>query len=86
MCKCLAVQPHDSILSVYMCRAVEKMTNLRLLLRESGEASVQPHLDGLCHLLNSLLQYEPEQRLTARKALQHSFFHTTHDVVDLTDS
>ena len=62
------------------------MTNLRQLLRESGEASVRPHLDALCDLLHSLLQYEPEQRLTARQALQHDFFHVTHDIVDLTDS
>lgn len=75
---------HDRF--VLYCRAVDKMTSLRQLLRDQGEPSVRPHLDGLCGLILSLLQYEPAQRLTARQALQHTFFHMTHDVVDLTDS
>lgn len=67
-------------------RAVDKMTGLRQLLKDSGEPSVKPHLDALCNLLQKLLQYQPQQRITAQQALQHDFFHMTHDVVDLTDS
>ena len=62
------------------------MTGLRQILKDSGEASVKPHLDALCNLLHKLLQYQPQNRITARQALRHDFFHTTHDVVDLTDS
>ncbi|DBB08056.1 hypothetical protein WJX82_008051 [Trebouxia sp. C0006] len=67
-------------------RAVDKMTSLRQLMKDSGEPSVKPHLDALCSLLQKLLQYQPQQRITAQQALQHDFFHTTHDIVDLTDS
>lgn len=62
------------------------MTGLKQLLRESGEPSVRPHIDALCNLLQKLLQYQPQQRITAHQALQHSFFHATYDIVDLTDS
>lgn len=62
------------------------MTGMKQLLRESGEPSVRPHIDALCNLLQKLLQYQPQQRITAHQALQHDFFHATHDVVDLTDS
>lgn len=55
-------------------------------MKDSGEPSVKPHLDALCSLLQELLQYQPQQRITAQQALQHDFFHTTHDIVDLTDS
>ncbi|KAL3135779.1 hypothetical protein ABBQ32_007343 [Trebouxia sp. C0010 RCD-2024] len=67
-------------------RVVDKMTGLKQLLRESGEPSVRPHIDALCNLLQKLLQYQPQQRITAHQALQHSFFHATYDIVDLTDS
>jgi len=69
-----------------LCRVVDKMTSLRQLMKDSGEPSVKPHLDALCNLLQKLLQYQPQQRITAQQALQHDFFHTTHDIVDLTDS
>lgn len=68
------------------CRAVDKMTKLKQLLKDSGEPSVRPHLDALCNLLQQLLQYQPHHRITARQALQHDFFHTTYDIVDLTAS
>lgn len=68
------------------CRAVDKMTGMKQLLKESGEPSVKPHVDALCSLLHELLQYQPQQRITAHQALQHDFFHAEHDVVDLTDS
>lgn len=67
-------------------RAVDKMTGMKQLLKESGEASVRPHIDSLCNLLHQLLQYQPQQRIKAHQALAHDFFHTEHDIVDLTDS
>ena len=60
------------------------MSDVKQLLKESGEPSVKPHIDALCDLLHQLLQYQPQQRITARQALQHNFFHTEYEVVDLT--
>lgn len=62
------------------------MTGLKQILKESGEASVWPHLDALCNLLHKLLQYQPQDRITARQALRHDFFNAKHDIVDLTES
>eukprot|EP00192_Tetraselmis_astigmatica_P004852 CAMPEP_0117660242 /NCGR_PEP_ID=MMETSP0804-20121206/6866_1 /TAXON_ID=1074897 /ORGANISM="Tetraselmis astigmatica, Strain CCMP880" /LENGTH=478 /DNA_ID=CAMNT_0005466963 /DNA_START=271 /DNA_END=1708 /DNA_ORIENTATION=- len=59
-------------------RAVEKMVSLKEVIGDSGDLKFFPALQGpLLDLLSGLLQYEPENRMTAEEALQHSFFSQT---------
>uniref|UniRef100_A0A7S3VIQ8 Protein kinase domain-containing protein n=2 Tax=Dunaliella tertiolecta TaxID=3047 RepID=A0A7S3VIQ8_DUNTE len=54
-------------------KAVKKMSNLRRLILNNGDASAVPHIDSLVDLLSGMLRYEPEQRMTAQEALHHPF-------------
>lgn len=56
-------------------RAVEKLQTLSHIIAEAGELKGLTELQGqVLDLINSLLQYDPEKRITARQALSHKFF------------
>ncbi|KAG1665923.1 hypothetical protein FOA52_004512 [Chlamydomonas sp. UWO 241] len=64
----------DSAASKKSVKAVKRMTGLRQLLLEQGDATSWPHVDSLVDLVTGMLAYEPHQRTTARQALAHPFF------------
>eukprot|EP01025_Chloroclados_australasicus_P007188 TRINITY_DN1229_c0_g1_i1.p1 TRINITY_DN1229_c0_g1~~TRINITY_DN1229_c0_g1_i1.p1 ORF type:complete len:644 (-),score=78.67 TRINITY_DN1229_c0_g1_i1:492-2423(-) len=53
---------------------VRKLRSLRDLIRDRGDRSFEPFLDVLCDLIIRMLQYDPENRITAKEALKHQFF------------
>lgn len=56
-------------------RAVRKMKTLESIIQDAGELGPLQALHApLIELLRGLLRYEPGERLTAKEALQHSFF------------
>lgn len=55
-------------------RSVRKLADLKTHIQEVGDPSIRPHLDSFIDLVQGMLQYEPEKRLSAREALKHEFF------------
>lgn len=57
-------------------RSVRKLADLRTHIEDLGDPSVKPHLLSFIDLVQGMLQYDPEKRLTAQEALKHEFFQT----------
>lgn len=55
-------------------RSVRKLADLKTHIQEVGDSSIKPHLDSFIDLVQGMLHYEPDKRLSAREALKHEFF------------
>jgi len=47
------------------------------MIQELAHESLKPHIEIFLDLVKGLLEFHPEQRLTAKQALQHPFFRQT---------
>lgn len=55
-------------------KAVQKLKRLREFLKLHAEEAVRQHLDVIGDLLQRMLEYRADQRITAVQALEHPFF------------
>uniref|UniRef100_A0A7S0S3R3 Protein kinase domain-containing protein n=1 Tax=Chlamydomonas leiostraca TaxID=1034604 RepID=A0A7S0S3R3_9CHLO len=55
-------------------KAVKKLSNIRRLILEHGDSSAVPYLDTLVDLIQGMLRYDPDTRISAAQAMQHPFF------------
>lgn len=55
-------------------KAVKRLASLKQTILGHGHVSAKPYVDEICDLLSKMLKYEPQERMQAKAALQHSFF------------
>ena len=55
-------------------QAVNELKDLKVLVQERCDSSVQPHVDSLVEMLRGMLRFDPKRRITAKEALGSAFF------------
>ena len=55
-------------------QAVNELKDLKVLVQERCDSSVQPHVDSLVEMLRGMLRFDPTRRITAKEALGSAFF------------